>query len=175
MLFRSNEKNQYTVLVLQREDDGEEATVVGIIPLVSEGEELLVYGRWENNSSYGPQFRAEAVEHRRPVTEEGMLRYLSSGKVRGVGRALAGRIIDTFGVQALEVIESDPERLAQVKGISREKAGEISEEYNRIKGLQELMTFLGGFGVQPEYAMLVWKKFGDESFDCIQEIGRAHV
>lgn len=167
VVFR-NEKNQYTVLVLQREDDGEEATVVGIIPLVSEGEELLVYGRWENNSSYGPQFRAEAVEHQRPVTEEGMLRYLSSGRVRGVGRALAGRIIDTFGVQALEVIESDPDRLAQVKGISREKAGEISEEYNRIKGLQELMTFLGGFGVQPEYAMLVWKKFGDESFDCIQ-------
>lgn len=167
VVFR-NEKNQYTVLVLQREDDGEEATVVGIIPLVSEGEELLVYGRWENNSSYGPQFRAEAVEHRRPVTEEGMLRYLSSGRVRGVGRALAGRIIDTFGVQALEVIESDPDRLAQVKGISREKAGEISEEYNRIKGLQELMSFLGGFGVQPESAMLVWKKFGDESFDCIQ-------
>lgn len=167
VVFR-NEKNQYTVLVLQREDDGEEATVVGMIPLVSEGEELLVYGRWENSSSYGPQFRAEAVEHRRPVTEEGMLRYLSSGRVRGVGRALAGRIIDTFGVKALEVIESDPDRLAQVKGISREKAGEISEEYNRIKGLQELMSFLGGFGVQPESAMLVWKKFGDESFDCIQ-------
>ncbi len=164
-----NEKNQYTVLVLIAGEDREEVTVVGTIPMVSEGEELRVFGRWEQNQSYGRQFRAEVFEHARPVTEEGMLRYLSSGAVKGVGRALAGRIIDTFGINALEVIENDPGRLSQIKGITLEKAKEISEEYKRIYGVRELMVFLSAFGVPPEVSMLVWKKYGDESIACVQE------
>lgn len=164
-----NEKNQYTVLVLLAGEDREEVTVVGTIPMVSDGEELKVYGRWEQNQSYGRQFRAEIFEHARPVTEEGMLRYLSSGAVKGVGRVLAGRIIDTFGANALEVIEHDPTRLAQIKGITEEKAKEISEEYKRIYGVRELMVYLGAFGVTPEVSMLVWKKYGDESISCVQE------
>lgn len=164
-----NEKNQYTVLILLAGEDKEEVTVVGIIPMVSEGEELRVFGRWEMNQSYGRQFRAETFEHARPVTEEGMLRYLSSGAVKGVGRALAGRIIDTFGVKALDVIENDPERLAQIRGITAEKAREISEEYKRIYGVRELMVYLSAFGVPPEISMLVWKKYGDESISCMQE------
>ena len=98
-----------------------------------------------------------------------MLRYLSSGAVKGVGRVLAGRIIDTFGANALEVIEHDPARLAQIKGITEEKAKEISEEYKRIYGVRELMVYLGAFGVTPEVSMLVWKKYGDESISCVQE------
>ncbi len=164
-----NEKNQYTVLVLIAGEDREEVTVVGTIPMVSEGEELRVFGRCEQNQSYGRQFRAEVFEHARPVTEEGMLRYLSSGAVKGVGRALAGRIIDTFGINALEVIENDPGRLSQIKGITLEKAKEISEEYKRIYGVRELMVFLSAFGVPPEVSMLVWKKYGDESIACVQE------
>ena len=164
-----NEKNQYTVLVLIAGEDREEVTVVGTIPMVSEGEELRVFGRWEQNQSYGRQFRAEVFEHARPVTEEGMLRYMSSGAVKGVGRALAGRIIDTFGINALEVIENDPGRLSQIKGITLEKAKEISEEYKRIYGVRELMVFLSAFGVPPEVSMLVWKKYGDESIACVQE------
>ena len=157
------------MLVLIAGEDREEVTVVGTIPMVSEGEELRVFGRWEQNQSYGRQFRAEVFEHARPVTEEGMLRYLSSGAVKGVGRALAGRIIDTFGINALEVIENDPGRLSQIKGITLEKAKEISEEYKRIYGVRELMVFLSAFGVPPEVSMLVWKKYGDESIACVQE------
>lgn len=164
-----NEKNSYTVLVLLCGEDREEVTVVGAIPMVSEGEELRVFGRWEQNQSYGRQFRAEVFEHARPVTEEGMLRYLSSGAVKGVGRVLAGRIIDTFGINALEVIEKDPQRLSQIKGITLEKAREISEEYKRIYGVRELMVYLSAFGVPPEISMLVWKKYGDESIACVQE------
>lgn len=164
-----NEKNQYTVLTLLCGEDREEVTVVGVIPMAGEGEELRVFGRWEMNQSYGRQFRAEAFEHARPVTEEGMLMYLSSGAVKGVGRVLAGRIIDTFGVKALEIIEQDPERLAQIKGVSLEKAREISEEYRRISGIRELMVYLSAFGVPPEQAMLVWKRYGDESIACVQE------
>lgn len=164
-----NEKNQYTVLILLAGEEKEEVTVVGVIPLVSEGEELRAYGRWEQNASYGRQFRAEVFEHARPVTEEGMLKYLASGAVKGIGKVLARRITETFGVNALEVIERDPERLTQIKGITREKALEISEELKRVYGVRELMVYLGAFGIPPESAMLVWKKYGEEAIACLQE------
>ena len=115
-----NEKNQYTVLNMLAGDDF--VTVVGSFPFVSAGEELQVFGRWENNPAYGEQFRAEAFQRARPATAEAMLKYLASGAIKGVGRVMAMRIVETFGVNALDVIEKDPERLAQIKGITLTKA-----------------------------------------------------
>ena len=143
-----NDKNQYTVLELAVE--GGIVTVVGAFPFVSEGEELRIYGTWQSHPSFGDQFKAETFERARPATTAAMLKYLASGTVKGVGPALARRIIDTFGDKALEVMEKDPERLAQIKGITPEKAKALGEELKRVYGIRELMMFLGAYGVRPE-------------------------
>lgn len=162
-----NDSSQYTVLAMLAGE--EEVTVVGCIPFVSAGEELRVQGHWETNPNYGPQFRAESFERSQPATERGMLQYLASGAVKGVGRVTATRIIEAFGMNALSVMENDPQRLAQVKGITLEKAQAISEELKRVNGIRELMVYLGAFGVPPESAALVWKAYGDESIPIVQE------
>ena len=162
-----NDKNQYTVLELAAGDGL--VTVVGAFPFVSEGEELRVYGTWDVHPSFGEQFKATAFERARPASTAAMLKYLSSGAVKGIGPATARRIIQTFGAKALEVIENEPERLAQIKGITKEKALEISQELQRVYGIRELMAFLGAYGVRPEDAVLVWKEYGQGSISCIQE------
>ena len=162
-----NDKNQYTVLELAAADGL--VTVVGSFPFVSEGEELRVYGAWDVHPSFGEQFKATAFERARPASTAAMLKYLSSGAVKGIGPATARRVIQTFGAKALEVIENEPERLAQIKGITKEKALEISQELQRVYGIRELMAFLGAYGVRPEDAVLVWKEYGQGSISCIQE------
>lgn len=162
-----NDKNQYTVLDLATE--GGMVTVVGAFPFVSEGEELRVYGTWQSHPSFGDQFKAETFERARPATTAAILKYLSSGAVKGVGPAMAQRIIQTFGEKALEVMENDPQRLSQIKGITLEKAQEIGGELKRVYGIRELMMFLGAYGVRPEQTVLVWKQFGEASIACIQE------
>ncbi len=162
-----NDRNQYTVLELAA--GGELVTVVGAFPFVSEGEELHVYGTWSSHPSFGDQFKADTFERARPATTAAMLKYLSSGAVKGVGPATARRIIDAFGAQSLTVIENEPDRLAQIKGITKEKAAEISSELKRVYGIRELMAFLGAYGVKPEETVLVWKQFGEGSVGCIQD------
>lgn len=162
-----NDENQYTVLELNA--GSELVTVVGMFPYVSVGEELQVFGRWSSHATYGQQFKAEAFEHSRPATVAAMMKYLSSGAIKGIGKAMAERIVSTFGEQTLEIMEHDPERLSQIKGISRDKAKKISQEINKIYGVRELMHYLGAFGVRPEDAVNVWKRYGQDSISCIQE------
>ena len=162
-----NDSNQYTVLEV---DCGEELiTVVGTFPYVSVGERLHLYGTWTSHATFGQQFRAQAFERSRPADTAAMLKYLSSGAVKGIGGALAGRIIETFGDESIKVIEEDPARLATVKGITLKKAKEISEEMQRVNGIRDLMAFLGSFGVRPEDTVKVWKVYGQDSVACIQE------
>ena len=162
-----NDRSQYTVLELSSGDVL--VTVVGSFPFVSEGEELHVFGRWSANPQYGDQFAAQTFERARPATTAAMLKYLSSGAVKGVGKATAARIVETFGANALTVMETDPQRLTQVKGISLEKARAISEELRRVYGIRELIAFLGAFNVSPEQTVLVWKAFGEASASLIRE------
>lgn len=131
-----NDSNQYTVLEV---DCGEELiTVVGTFPYVSVGERLHLYGTWTSHATFGQQFRAQAFERSRPADTAAMLKYLSSGAVKGIGGALAGRIIEAFGDESIKVIEEDPARLATVKGITLKKAKEISEEMQRVNGIRDL-------------------------------------
>lgn len=162
-----NDQNQYTVFEMHAET--EDITVVGSFPYISEGEELVVYGKWSMHSTFGQQFKAEAFEHRRPATTAALLKYLSSGAIKGIGKSLAERIIETFGEQAMEVIENDPIRLSQIKGISESKALKINEEINKVFGIRELIHFLASFGVKPEDAVGVWKRFGQNAIELIQE------
>lgn len=166
IIFR-NEKNQYTVLEL---NNGEElVTVVGNMPFVSAGEELKVVGVWSSHPSFGPQFKAEACERSRPATAAAILKYLSSGAVKGVGAATAARIVETFGEDSLDVIEKDPERLAQVKGVTKKKALQISQDFQQTNGIKDVMVRLGKYGITPEETVRIWKRYGAYAEDCIRQ------
>lgn len=166
VIFR-NEKNGYAVIEI---NNGEElVTAVGNLPFVSAGEELHVYGNWIVNQNYGEQFRVDAFERSKPADEAAMLKYLSSGAVKGVGPGTAKKIVESFGSSSLEVMEREPERLCAVRGITRAKAEKISAEVKRLGGIREMMVQLGGYGISPAEAVRVWKAFGAQSIDLVRE------
>lgn len=160
------EDSGFTVLELAAED--ELVTVVGEMVSVGEGEELSLLGSYSNHPSYGVQFRAEVCERRLPVTANAILKYLSSGAVRGVGPVLARRLVEAFGDDTLEAMESHPELLSRVKGISPKKAAEIAGEFRRIYGVRTLMAFLAKYQVHPTACVRIWKKWGDASSEMIR-------
>ena len=166
VIFR-NEKNQYTVLELNNSE--ELVTVVGCLPFVSVGEELKVIGTRGSHPSFGPQFKAQVCERSRPATAAAILKYLASGAVKGIGAATAERIVETFGENALDVIENDAERLAQVKGVTKSKAKKISENFKQTNGIKDVMVRLGKYGITPEEAVRVWKRYGAHAEECIRQ------
>ena len=166
IVFR-NEDNGWTVLEL---DDGQELhKVVGVLPMVGVGETLRLLGGWVEHPSFGIQFRAEYCERHLPTEEDAILRYLSSGAVKGIGQATAIRIVDKFGSHALEVLEKQPERLAEIKGISPAKAQKIAEEYAAQFGLREVLLAFSGYGLTPGEALRCWKKWGASTVERIRQ------
>lgn len=166
VIFR-NEKNGYSIIEI---NNGEELiTAVGTMPLVSAGEELRVVGNWINNPNYGTQFKVEAFERSKPATAAAMLKYLSSGAIKGIGPGIAAKIVDTFGTNALQVLENEPERLCAIKGITKAKAQKMNDEFRKIHGIKEIMLYLSSFGISPEEAVRVWKFYGQESAERVQE------
>ena len=131
-----NEENGYTVLRLVTAD-GEAVTVVGAIPCAAPGEDLIVNGRWVSHPVHGDQVQAEQVERHLPTSEDEILRYLSSGIVKGVGAATAARLVQKFGVRTLEALE-EPDQLTKIKGITPRKAREICESYRYQTGMRRL-------------------------------------
>ena len=119
----SNDENGYTVLRLNTADGM--VTAVGCIPDASVGETLILTGSWTNHQSYGQQFKAEAVERKLPVDKKAIYEYLAFGAVKGVGPATAAAIVTMFGEEAINIIENEPEKLAEVRGISRTNALQI--------------------------------------------------
>ena len=136
-----NAENGYTVLRLLMEE-GEVITVVGCIPCVAPGEHLAVSGVWETHPQHGEQLKALELERTLPEDEDEILSYLASGICKGVGPATAQRIVDRFGVDTLDILEREPERLSLIKGITAKKAQEIAESFRQHIGLRRLMAFL---------------------------------
>lgn len=166
IVFR-NEKNGYTILEI---NDGRElVTAVGSMPWVSVGEELRIMGIWVRHPTFGTQFKVEAFERYKPATASAILKYLSSGAVKGIGPSLAAQIVEAFGENTLEVMEKEPERLASIKGISAAKARKFSHEIQRAHGIREAMVRLGSYGISPEEALRIWKQYGPQCTDLIQE------
>ncbi|TQI65548.1 ATP-dependent RecD-like DNA helicase [Clostridium sp. KNHs216] len=162
-----NEKNGYAIIEI---NNGEElVTAVGTMPLVSAGEEVRVVGSWINNPNYGTQFKVEGFERSKPSTAAAMLKYLSSGAVKGIGPGTAGKIVDMFGMNALQVLEEEPERLCAIKGITRAKAKKMSDEFKKIHGIREIMLYLSSFGISPDEAVRVWKLYGPQAAERVQE------
>lgn len=163
-----NRENGYTVLRL-RCGDGEMTTVVGIIPMTVAGERLMVTGRWGSHPSHGRQFEAEFLERLMPESEAEILRYLSSRAVKGIGGKTAERIVARFGRDALDVMEQDPQRLAEISGISPKKAAEIGESFRSQVGIRRLMEFLMAHGLAAALAMRVYRQYGMEAEAVIRE------
>ena len=154
-----NTENGYTVLRLRCED-GETVTVVGIIPMTVVGERLLVTGRWNSHPSHGRQFEAEFLERLMPETENEIRAYLSSRVIKGIGAKTADAIVKAFGRDALNVMEQDPDRLAELPGISARKATEIGKAFRQQIGVRRLMEFLSAYNLPPELAMRLYRIFG---------------
>lgn len=163
-----NQENGYTVLRL-RSQDGELVTVVGSIPMTVVGERLSITGRWTNHASYGRQFEAELLERLMPETSEEILAYLSSRAVKGVGEKTAQRIVAAFGSHSLDVMENEPEKLAQLPGISQSKAREISESFRRQVGMRRLIEFLAAHHLPAELAMRLYRAYGELAVDALRD------
>ena len=163
-----NQENGYTVLRL-RSQDGELVTVVGSIPMTVVGERLSITGRWANHASYGRQFEAELLERLMPETSEEILAYLSSRAVKGVGEKTAQRIVAAFGSHSLDVMENEPEKLAQLPGISQSKAREISESFRRQVGMRRLIEFLAAHHLPAELAMRLYRAYGELAVDALRD------
>ena len=138
-IIYANEDNGYTVLDFGLEDDV--ITACGIMPYISEGDGLILWGNWIHNPKYGRQFKVEQYERDMPADSAAILRYLSSRTIKGIGPKLAERIVSHFGDETLDVMENHPEWLADVPGISRKKANEIAEDFKAKSGIRSAMMF----------------------------------
>ena len=163
-----NYDNGYTVLRLSL-GGGQTITVVGTIPLPVVGEQLMVTGKWGNHPSYGKQFEAEFLERMMPQTTSGILSFLSSRTIRGIGPKMAARIVDHFGEQTLQVMEREPVRLAEVTGISPQKAAEIGEEFRLQMGVRQLMEFFALHQLPAELAVRTYKIYGDAAVELLYD------
>ena len=162
-----NRENGYTVLRLDA-GEGRGLTVVGCLPGVAPGESISVQGTWMHHASYGEQFKAEAVERRMPAGTKAIFDYLASGAVRGIGAATARRMVEEFGEEALTVLEEHPERLTQIKGITRKRALAMGEHFRQQMGMRRLLEFLGEHEVPLQLAMPLYRKYGDRALEIIR-------
>ena len=161
-----NEENGYTILKL--DVHGEEVTVVGPMAGVAPGEYLSVRGRWTRHPAYGPQLKAEVVDRRLPEGLKEIFHYLSSGVIKGVGRTTARLIVEEFGEDALTVIEEDPERLTQIRGITKKRARQIGEVFRQQMGSRRLMEFLSEHQLPLELAALLRRAYGDVALEVVK-------
>jgi len=166
IIFR-NEENGYTVLVLV--SDGEEVTCVGIFTDISEGENIECVGEFIKHSTYGEQFKTTSYEHKDPEDIVSIERYLGSGAVKGLGKALASRIVKKFKEDTFRIIEEEPERLAEIKGISQQKAMDIANQINERKDLRRAMIYLQKYGISTLMAVKIYKTYKQDVFKILKE------
>jgi len=168
-----NEENGYTVARLQVEGstayNDRLATIVGEMLSINPGETVVLEGEWTTHKQYGAQFKIESYQTVYPSTVEGMRRYLGSGLIKGIGPVTAKRIVDHFGKEALDVIESDPERLVEVEGLGAKRAKWIIKAWEDQREIHNVMLFLQSHDVGTGYAVKIWKKYGHEAIELIRE------
>ena len=162
-----NQDNGYCVLTLNTEDGG--LTCVGTLQGVVEGMNVEFTGSYTEHPSYGRQFRVESYEEKEPEDEFAIERYLGSGAVKGIGAALAARIVRKFGRDTFLIIEEEPERLAEIRGISERKAQEIAAQVEEKRGMRQAMIFLQQFGISLALAAKVYQAYGPQIYSIIRE------
>lgn len=166
-IIYSNFANGYTVCSVKT--DSEEITATGYMPYAAEGEDVRLSGVWTNHIDYGRQFLVKSFEKKLPTTANSILKYLGSGVIRGIKLATAKKIVDAFGDDTLNIILNYPKRLAEIKGISLNKAETIGEEYAKQQSMQNIVMFLQTYSVGASVALAVHKRFGVNAVDIIKK------
>ena len=167
-IIYKNEINSYTVATFETVE-GEELTIVGYLPFVNEGDNLKVTGNMVTHPDYGEQLKVEIFEKTMPKTKEALEKYLANGNFKGIGPATAKKIVNTFGEDTINVIKMEPQKLTQIKGISKEKALEIAEQFIANWEIWQIVGFLDQFGIGPQSAETVYKKLGENALEKIGE------
>lgn len=162
-----NAENGYTVFVLICEED--ELTCVGYFSDIAEGENIEATGEFTEHPAYGRQFKVSSFEEKAPQDEIAIERYLGSGAIKGIGVALAARIVRRFKKDTFRIIEEEPERLAEIKGISERKAMEIAEQVNSKRDLRQAMIFLQQYGINTNLAVKIYKTYGAKIYSVLNE------
>ena len=162
-----NEENGYAVLRLVT-DDGELLTLVGCVPCAAPGENLTATGSFSSHPQYGEQFSASEVERYLPSDETEILNYLASGVVRGVGPATAEKLVAKFGIETLQVLESEPEKLTAIKGMTARRAQEISAAFNEQMGLRRVMEFLAHYDLPAALSVPLYRRFGANAMAALE-------
>lgn len=162
-----NADNGYTVLNLVSGED--EITCVGIFSAIAEGENIEAQGEYTEHPTYGQQFKVTSFEEKAPEDEEAIERYLGSGAIKGIGLAMAARIVRRFKEDTFRIIEEEPERLAEIKGISNRKAMEIASQVNEKRDLRQAMIFLQQYGITMNLAVKVYQAYGQDVYGIIRE------
>ena len=165
-IFR-NEENGYSVV--QAKAGRESVTVVGTLPALAPGEQVLLSGSWTAHPQYGKQWKATACEIRKPTTLLGIERYLGSGLIRGVGPSTARLLVQAFGKNTLDVLSEYPERLTEVPGIGKKRAAQLAESFREQYAAREAMVFLQSYGVSPSLAVKISKAYGADAQRKIRE------
>ena len=163
-----NEVNSYMIAVLETEDQ-EETTVVGYLPFIEKGDSLKLVGNFVEHPEYGTQFKIETFEKLMPESIEAIEKYLSSGKLKGVGPATAEKMVRTFGQEILNILKYEPEKLVCIKGITRQKAIEISQSFNENWEVWQIVGYLEKFGIGPQSAESIYKKLGANTIEQIED------
>lgn len=162
-----NEDNGYTIAHLVNSDN--EVVIVGCMPTLSIGESIEVEGKWVNHKTYGTQFEVNKFMPIIPSSLEGIYVFLSSGMIHGIGEKMAKRIVDKFGVNTLDIIQNDPDRLQEVEGIGIKKINQIVKSYEENRELRNIIIELSPFGITPNYCMRIYKKYKSNAIDIINK------
>ncbi|MEJ2577912.1 MAG: helix-hairpin-helix domain-containing protein, partial [Kineosporiaceae bacterium] len=165
----ANEDTGYTVARVSTERTGPDLlTVVGPLLGAQMGESLRLVGRWGAHPKFGRQFVVESYTTVLPATVQGVRRYLGSGLIKGIGPTMAERMVDHFGVDILQIIEEDPDRLVEVHGLGPKRSQRITEAWAEQKAIKEVMVFLTGVGVSTSLAVRIYQKYADASIEVVR-------
>ncbi|HEY0510802.1 MAG TPA: ATP-dependent RecD-like DNA helicase [Thermoanaerobaculia bacterium] len=164
----ANEENAWSVVRLQVPGQRDLVTAVGNLLGVQPGENLRLQGTWINDPKFGRQFRVTSYAAVAPATLTGIEKYLGSGLIRGIGKVMAARLVATFGMETLEVIESRPERLTEVEGIGPKRSREILRAWAEQREVKEVMVFLQSHGVSTHYAIKIYKAYGAQATELVR-------
>lgn len=165
-IIYKNEVNGYCIAVFETAE--ESTTIVGYLPFVNKNDTLEVIGKFVEHQEYGRQFKVETFKKVMPETLDSLERYLANGLIKGIGPATAKKIVDTFGKETINVFKLEPERLSQIKGISKDKALEIAQEFVENWELWQLVSYLEKFGLGPQSAQGIYKKLGENAIEKIE-------
>lgn len=165
-IIYKNEVNGYCIAAFETEE--EVTTIVGYLPFVNKNDTLEVTGKFVEHQEYGRQFKVETFKKVMPETLDSLERYLANGMIKGIGPATAKKIVDTFGKETINVFKLEPERLSQIKGITKEKAFEIAQEFIENWELWQLVSYLEKFGLGPQSAQGIYKKLGENAIEKIE-------